>query len=176
MEMKMSERPEYPQPIWEPCKPERHEFHLHKAGEGKIIYRDLDGNGDIDSDWLEERLEDEFDEGGRPPLPEQRYWEKLSLQDILDLAPPGTRPCDIVLGIDFPRDYYYTDLTFTVYNRDLEAEEDAYQKALEKYKKDKEEYDKALPEYEKKLKALNDWQKEQKIKELQTKIKELEDE
>ena len=168
--------PEYPQQIYEPSEPKRHEFRLIKAGKPKIIYRDLDGNGDFDPDFLEERLEDEFEDDIRPPLPEQRYWQKLSLQDIMDLAPPGTRPCDIILGIDFPRDYYYTDLTFTVYKRDLDAEEKAYQKALKKYEKDKQEYNAALPEYERKLKAFNDWQKEQRIKKLEKQIDKIKNE
>lgn len=167
---KHTDAPRYPQQPWEPHKPERHEFNLIKAGKGKVIYRDLDGNGDYDRDL---QIEDMFEDGERPPLPEQRYWEKLSLQDILDLAPPGTKPCDIILGIDFPRDYSYTDLTFTAYKRDLEAEEAEYQKALSQYKKDKEEYDKALPEYEKELEEFEKWKKNKQIQKLQDELERL---
>lgn len=167
----MKEITPYPQKPLEPVKPERQDFNLLNHKKEKIIYRDCDVNGDVDDSYLDEMFDDQDEE--RPPIPEQRYWEKLSLQDIINLAPPGTDPRNIILHLEFPRDYYYTDLYFTVHERDFEAEEAAYQEGLKKYYKDKEKYDKELPEYEKQLAKFHEWEKQEEIDKLEKRLSEL---
>jgi hypothetical protein len=168
----MSSRMYPPQKPCEPTKPLRSSYALIKAGKGKLIYRDVEVNGDSEFD-LDEYFEDQDEK--RPEIPEKRYWQNLSLQDIVDLAPPGTKLCDIILSISMPRYLEYTDVAFTAYSRNLEAEEAAYQKDLAKYEKAmiKYEKEKDLVKYEKEKAIYDQWLKDQEIEKLEAQLKKL---
>ena len=162
-----------PRKPYKPTEPTRLMSRLYKSKPAGVIYRDISVLGD--DDYGLERIEEYFEnqEEVMPSEPDIRYWQRLSLQDILDLAPAGTRLCDIILSIDVSESMPYIDVTFSKYERDLEAEEASYQDSLKKYQKDMIEYDKAMVEYEKELAVYNEWLNEQQVKQLEKQIREL---
>jgi hypothetical protein len=153
-----------------PHLPKRTEFRLSFSNGKEVIYRDVSVLGDSEIN-LEEYFRDQDEE--LPKDPDIRRWQNLSLQDIVDLAPPNTRLCDIILNIDMPRYMEYLDLSFIKHNRDLDREEEAYQKALQKYNKDVVKYKKDLAKYEEELEDYENWVKDQELAELEAKIKKL---
>jgi hypothetical protein len=160
----------YPQD--KPYKPVRRDpidFRLTNASGENVIYRDIEVNGDSDFD-LDEYLEDQEEPR---TIPEIRYWENLSLQDIVDLAPPGTKLSDIIFHTEMDRHETYTEVKFTVYNRDIEEENTAYRKSVEKYNKELDEYNIDIARYEKELEEYNFSMKQQQIEKLEAEIKKL---
>lgn len=153
-----------------PIKPQRSDFVRLDDDKATVVYHDIEMNGDTDL-TIEEYLEDMDME--IQPTPEKRYWENLSLQDIVDLAPPGTRLCDIILHIDMPRHLEYTEVSFIEYPRDLDKEEERYQAALIKYEELVKEYEEKMIEFNKKQEAYNNYLKEKEIAELENKLNRL---
>lgn len=115
--------------------PKRSSFDFYKCKFIKTIYRDIESNDPQYS------LRDHFKNLGevRPSYPEKRYWQNLSLQDIVDLVPPETKLCNIGINISDPGISEYTEVSFLLYERDFDAEEEAYQKALKAYNDRSEE-------------------------------------
>lgn len=161
----------YPIKPFAPTKPNRHEFNLFKSKKKNVIYRDVEANYDtIDLKECFEEQEEEL-----PKIPNQRYWQNLSLQDIINLAPPETKLSNIILHIDMPRDLSYTDVSFTIFNRDLETEEKEYQNSLKKYEKEMKQYEKDVIEYNAKMDIYNKQIKENKIKKIKEILNKLEE-
>lgn len=159
----------YPQEPYKPSEPVRSTYIGTNANYKKSIYYDIEVTGDSDFD-LDEYFEDH---GKKRHIPDKRYWENLTLQDIVDLAPPGTKLQDIVFDLSFPRMLEYTEVEFKHIERDLDAEEKAYQKDMEKYQKELDAYGTNFIQYEKDLEAYQQWYHEQEVKELEGKLSEL---
>lgn len=166
----MPERYPPSKPYYEPHLPKRKEYRLVGSKGEEPIYRDVSVLGDREID-LKEWFED-YDET-LPPEPDIRWWEKLSLQDIVDMVPPDTKLSDVIFHIDMPRHLEYIDITFSKHERDLNAEEIAYQKALERYEKDMLQYNKDLAKYKKDLDEYEEWRRKKELSELKAKIKSL---
>lgn len=162
-----------PQKPYKPIEPKRVIYRLSNSKPGDIIYRDVSVLGDRDDVDLEQFFADQDEE--LPIAPKIRQWQNLSLQDIVDLAPPNTKLCDIILKIYIPRYQEYIDVSFGIYERDVDAEEDAYKDALKKYKDGLQKYNTAMIEYEKQLYDYEKDKKDEKIKILKNQIKELEE-
>jgi len=162
-----------PNKPYKPTEPKRTSSRLVSSNETKseIIYRDVSILGDRDDINLEEWFNDQDEV--LPPEPDIRWWNKLSLQDIVDMAPPNTQLCDIILEINMPRHLEYIDVSFSKHQRDLDYEEADYQNSLKKYEKEMIEYEKEMIEYKEKLDDYDKWAKEQQIKNLEQQIKNL---
>ncbi len=151
---------------YEPHEPKRSEYVTYDFKSSKNIYYDINvGDSDFD---LEQHFADRDEE--MPALPAKRYWQNLSLQDIVDLAPPGAKLSDIILDISFPRYMDYVEVSFTHTVRDLELEEADYQRALKHYEEEHEKYRVAYAKYEAELADYNKWKTGQEIAELEGKL------
>jgi hypothetical protein len=159
---------EYPQEPYKPHEPKRESYVGRGAKEGKCIYAD----SEILDEAYEERL-DEEEEEDRPPKASKSLNDNLTLQDILDLAPPGTNPKDIVINLSYPRYVNYITLSFNHVKRNLEAEEKAYQRDLKQYQCDLAVYNEKYAQYQKDKEAYEKWVNEQEIKQLEEKLAKL---
>jgi len=160
-----------PQKPYKQTEPKRVHYRLVGSKKKEPIYRDVSVLGDRDDIDLEEWFADQDEEF--PPEPDIRRWNNLSLQDIIDLAPPNTKLCDIILKINYPRYLEYLDVSFALYQRNLKAEEDDYQKALKKYQEHIIQYEQEMIQYEKELDDYNKWAKEEELKNLERQIRKL---
>lgn len=171
----MNKRPErYPPQnrSYEPNKPERATYDAnYGAKKPKSIYYDIEVLGDNDSFDLDEHFEDEGCK--RPPIPAKRYWQNISLQDIVDLAPLGAKLSDIVLGIHHPRHMDYVEISFNHVVRDQEAEEEQFQKDMRKYERELAKYQTDLVKYQADLADYEVWQAEQELKEAEDQVSKL---
>jgi len=165
---KIAEERYAPYPPHEPYEPKREHYNTQGAAEHKTIYHDVGLVGDCEID-LEEYFED-MDE--KLPHPVLNY-NQVTLQDIVDLAPPGAKLSDIKLNISYPRMVEYLEVKFIYTKRDLEAEERAFLHAKKEYEKEYAQYliDKA--KYDKEMADYQVWRKQQEIKELEQKIADL---
>lgn len=162
----------YPREPYEPHKPIRSEFINKEATDSVTVYRDVEVLGDSDLN-LDEYFKDNEIGDQRPAIPEKRYWQHLTLQDIVDLAPPGAKLSDISLYIDFPRYLEYIDLSFVHNTRNLKAEEKAFDSAMKEYEKDMIKYRADLAIFKKELAEYSEWEKQQEIQELENKLAKL---
>jgi hypothetical protein len=154
---------------YEPAAPSRNQYVLAGSQQLENIYYDVTAN-DEDLDL------DEYFEGQdepRPPVPEKRYWQHLSLQDIVDLAPEGTKLSDIILDIYNPRNFEYTAVSFKHIKRDMEMEENQYQQAVVDYQKEMDKYQKELAVYKAEAADFYAWKKQIQIEELESKLAKL---
>lgn len=160
----------FPNEPYKPDEPEQEDYIGHGAGKRTSIYYDIEMLGDSDR-TVEEYFEDQEEEA--PKKADKRYWENLTIQDIIDGAPPGTPLNEIIFDLSFPRHLEYTEVNFYHIKRDFKAEEAAYERALEKYKQELSTYQTQYPQYEKDLEAYESWLKEQEVKELEKKLAKL---
>ena len=123
----------------------------------------------------DESIEELFENYGYDPpiLPEKRYWDHLTLQDIVDLAPPEAKLSDIYLKIRHPRMLEYVEVTFKYIQRNTEKEFKNFEKDLKKYKKEFPIYEEASAKYNKEVEEYHDWVKRQEIEKLEARLKEL---
>jgi hypothetical protein len=153
----------------EPDKPERSHYDLHNALERKRIYHDVVVLGDSEID-LEEYFADEERE---LPNPAKHIYQNLSLQDIVDLAPPGAKLSDIIFHMDYPRMIEYMEFTFDYIKRDEQEEERAFQVAMKEYEQDYAQYQKEFAKYEVALADYEQWEKGVQIKALEEQLNQL---
>jgi len=159
----------WPQEPYRPSEPQRSTFIGTNASKKKYIYSDYDYvREDMD---IEEYWEDM--DAKVPKKPTKGMYDYLSLQDILDLAPPGTEPQNIILDLSYPRYMDYINVSFYVMVRDLEAEEKAYQRAMKQFQHNLDVYQEQYVEYEKHKSAYENWMKQQEVKELEEKLAKL---
>lgn len=157
-----------PRKPYEPHEPKREHYNTQGAVEHKTVYHDVGLIADCDID-LEQYFED-MDE--KLPHPALNY-NQVTLQDIVDLAPPGAKLSDIKLHISYPRMVEYLEVKFIYSKRDLEAEERAFLHAKEKYEKEYAQYLVDMKKYNEELADFQAWQKEQEIKQLEEKLAHL---
>jgi len=160
----------YPQEPHKPVEPVRSSYVGDGATNKGNIYYDIETNGDSEYD-LDEHFADQDEE--RPAIPAKRYWQNLTLQDIVDLAPPGTKLTDIVFDLSFPRYMEYTEVSFKHVERNLKAEEKAYQRDYKQYQRELADYNEKYAEYLKDKEAYEKWVNEQEIKRLEEKLAKL---
>jgi hypothetical protein len=160
----------FPQEPYKPESPKKDDFIGHGSSKGKCIYSD----SEIVNEDYAERLE-ELDDEDKPPKGKggKSLRDNLTLQDILNLAPSGADPKDIVLNLSYPRYVEYITVSFNHIKRDLEAEEKAYQRALNKHQQELAKYQKEYAQFLKDSEAYKNWIKEQEIKELEEKLAKL---
>lgn len=154
----------------EPIKPERSHYDLVGVAfaEREVIYHDVEVLGDSDID-LEECFADQDKQLPHPT----KGIQNLSLQDVVDLAPPGAKLSDIVFNIEYPRYLEYMEFTFSHVKRDLQEEERVFQVAMEKYQEEYTQYQKDIETYQKELVEHEGWEKNQKIKKLEAQLAQL---
>ncbi len=158
----------YPQEPYKPQEPQRESYVGHGGKRGKCIYAD----SEILDEGYAERL-DEEEEEDRPPQAAKGLRDNLTLQDILDLVPPGADPKDIVINLSYPRYVNYITVSFNHVKRNLEAEEKAYQRDLYKYQQSLADYNEKYAEYLKDKETYEKWVNEQEIKQLEEKLAKL---
>ena len=159
----------YPQEPYEPVKPNINDFIGTSAKRGKYLYSDTEMlKEDIDEDEYWEDMDEK-----KPNVPNKRYFEKLSLQDILDLAPEGIKPKDIVFDLNYPRYLDYIQVGFYILKRDLDAEKAAYELACSKYEEQYEKYKVEHAEYLQNKLDFENWKNQQEILELENKLNKL---
>lgn len=151
-----------------PYKTERYQYDTVGAKGHTVVYRDVEAMGDFDLD-LEEYFAD-MDEV--LPQPEKGY-NRITLQDIVDAAPPGAKLSDIKLNVSYPRMGEYLDVRFIHQERDLAEEERVYQLDLDKYHKDYLKYEAEMLQYKIDLLAFEEWQRAEKVKALETQLSAL---
>ena|ERR1700728_1811401 len=147
-----------------PYKPDRHSFSYFGAKERSILYRDLEVLGDNDSFDIEKVFEEE--EFTKP----EKSYSQVTLQDIVDAAPPGAKLSDIRLSIDYPRMMDYLDVCFVYQERNLEIEEAAFQTAMQKYDQDYAVYEKEMEKYQQDLIDFETWRRAEKVKQLEKEL------
>jgi hypothetical protein len=152
----------------EPYEPKREHFNTDGALERTIIYHDVEVIGDCDID-LEEYFADMEEELPHPKL----NFNQITLQDIIDLAPPDAKLSDIKLNISYPRMAEYLEVKFEYFKRDLEAEEGAFQEHMKEYQKDYTQYQQDLKKYQEELADYKEWERLQEVKELEAKLAKL---
>jgi len=162
---------DWPQQPHRPYEPLRSAYVGTKASKSTCIYQDFDYLNENVEENLEEYWGDQDEE--IPQKPAIDMHSNLSLQDILDLAPSGADPKDIIIDISYPRYVDYIRLGFVHMKRDLTAEEAAYQKDMKKFQRELVDYNVAQSKYEKDLAAYQNWLKEQEVKELEEKLAKL---
>jgi hypothetical protein len=105
------------------------------------------------------------------PLSEKRYHEGLTLQDVVDLAPPGTKLSDIMLRIHFNMEY--AEITFVHKERDIELEDKLYAEALAKFEKEYTAYEANLAAYEAAIEVIRQQNKQAQIEALEKQLAQL---
>ncbi len=166
--MKTDKRYPPRQPYGPPRKPERPHYKGVDAKNGKVLFLQRDV---LAEDWDEESYYSDHDEE-KPPSPPISFCY-LTLQDIVNLAPPGAKLSDISFRTYMPRMQEYEDIYIDYAERDLEAEEATYQRALEEYENGCAEYRLEHKKYEEELADYESWKKDQDIKELEEKLRNL---
>lgn len=151
-----------------PYKTERYQYDTVGAKGHTVVYRDVETMGDSDID-LEQYFAD-MDEV--LPQPEKGY-NRITLQDIVDAAPPGAKLSDIRLHVSYPRMGEYLDVRFVHQERDLAEEERVFQLDLEKYNKEYLEYEAEMVQYEADLVSFEEWRRAEKVKELESQLNAL---
>ncbi len=155
-------------PYGPPYEPKREHYNTQGATTHQVIYHDVEVLGDCEID-LEECFENMERELPHPAL----NYNQITLQDIVDLAPPGAKLSDIRLDISYPRMAEYLEVKFIYNKRDLEVEEKAFLQAKEEHDKENAQYLKELWEFNKEMTDYQAWQKEQEIKLLEEKLANL---
>jgi hypothetical protein len=155
-----------PQPPREPTKPERVDFNFRGAGTKTTFYSDMK--------VLHEDLDlGEYFDGELPTEPAIPY-DKLTLQDVVDMAPSGAELSDIKLGIYYPRMMEYMDINFIHHPRNIEVEESVFQQAMTKYEADYTKYQEDMKAYEVRLVEYDEWNKQLEIQKLKDQLSKLE--
>ncbi len=162
-----------PYPPYKPEKPNRNDYLGFGSILEKSIYYDV-----MPMEEADELLDRYFEESEEiadfsPSEPKIRMWEKLTLQDLLDLAPEGAKPSEIIIGCSDHSSHYGIELFATYIQRHLEKEESAYQNALKSYEFQMIKYYEDYKIYEDKLNQYEIWEKEQKRIKLQKELDNL---
>ena len=153
---------------WEPRKPTRLSFIGFGAIKKTSIYHDTEI---LMEDWDAEEYYKGM--GEEPPEEPLISYNKLTLQDLVDLAPPGAKLSDITFDISYPRMLEYLDISFYHQERLLELEEQAYQKALQDYDVAFAKYQEACNKHQAELADYQAWKKQQDIIDLEEKLAQL---
>ena len=103
-----------PHAAYKPEEPKRSDYDRSRPKSFNVIYLDVTSD-DLDFDW-EEYAKNNSIKSSRPA----KSYNKLTLQDIVDLAPPGAKLSEIALHIDIGDT---TEIKFIHEERDFEAEE-----------------------------------------------------
>ena len=165
---------DYPQKPYKPHEPNRKDYIGKGAIERKAIYSDFEIlREDVDDDDGEFWEGLGYDEGEQPSKAKIGIRDHLTLQDILDLMPPGAEPKDIVFNLSYPRYVDYIAVSFNHWERNLETEEATYNRDLKTYQKDLLKYQDDLAKYQKDLADFQQWEKEHQVKELEEKLAKL---
>lgn len=153
----------------EPRKPQRSHYDLEGTSKRKRIYHDVVVLGDSEID-----IEEYFADLDRElPRPAKRVFQNLSLQDIVDLAPPGAKLSDIIFHMEYPRYIEYIEFSFDHIKRNHAAEEKAFQEAMKEYDREYAQYQQDLATYKKELSEHREWERTRKIKKLETQLAQL---
>lgn len=120
--------------------------------------------GDNDSFDIEEVFEEE------EFSPPEKNYSQVTFQDIVDAAPPGAKLSDIRLSIDYPRMMDYLDVCFVYQERNLEAEEAAFQSAMRLYDVEYAIYEKQMEKYQQDLIDFETWRRAEKVKQLEEEL------
>jgi hypothetical protein len=162
-------------PPSKPCPPWRKPTSNQHIGVGAKKSTTLFSDTEILADM---EFDDEFYEhhGIDKPSEEDKYkigYNQITLQDLVDAAPLGAKLSDIRLKIYYPRYMEFMTVSFFHQERDLEAEEKAFQGDLKQYEKARTKFKEEMKEYQIKLDQYEEWKKQQDIKELEEKLAKL---
>lgn len=155
-----------------PCKPTppilpiRNNFIIYDKY--KTIYHDID----ITEDCCPQDVEAMFKEWEEVmPKTDKRWWE-ITLQDILDLAPPNASPSNIKLNIEHRYDQY-KDIKYIYAVRNTEKEEASYQKEIKRYENELDDYNKKLLKFHQEMIVFNEESKKREIYDLEARLSKL---